>query len=347
MHVVLLLSGMLVACAGRTPAPVKTEPVRVSAVEDPGPVELECEAPELQQDNAAMLDSTQVRIERLVYNSSRWFDGLFGSSSLECAGNVSRGYLGAGLRWDQRDGTRFRGRLRAKVALPAVSRRTRLIVGRGDADGFIDGSDEEDAQSLPDRFTEFDDQEFVLGLGYSRADGLRRGWDLGAGIKFSTPLDPYARVRYDLNPLVAERWLWRVSPQVFWQDSRGSGVSLINVVDFAASRKWLFRSWTSLVEDKKSEGLEWASKFTAYYSISRRSALGLSAFRSGEREAEVSITDYGFELRYRRSVLREWFFVELLTSVSYPRELAIEERRRNFGVGVEFELQFGHWPERQ
>ncbi len=342
---VLLPAVWLTGCAGQASrAEADNEIVPIGA---PGPAELECLAPQVDEGTSAVLDSTQVRIERLVYHSSRWFDGLFGSSNTECAGDVSRGHIGAGLRWDQRDATRFRGRFRARVALPAIDRRARLVVGRGDADRFIDGSDEEDARSLPDRFTEFEDQEFLLGLGYSGEEGLQSGWDLGAGIKFSTPLDPYARIRYNLNPLVAERWLWRVTPQLFWQDSRGQGISLNNEIDFAAGRQWLFRSYTSLVEDDESQGLEWATKLTAYYSINHRSALAFSAFRSGEREYEVPIRDYGFEIRYRRSVFREWFFVEVLSSISYPKEFADEPRRRNFGVGIEFELQFGEWPERR
>ena len=56
--------------------------------------------------------------------------------------------------------------------------------------------------------------------------------------------------------------------------------------------------------------------------------------------------DYGVELRYRRQISRDWLFIELLTFVSWPRELAIERREANPGVGIEFEMQFGDWPGR-
>jgi hypothetical protein len=39
-------------------------------------------------------------------------------------------------------------------------------------------------------------------------------------------------------------------------------------------------------------------------------------------------------------------FIELLTYVNWPRDFLIEERERNFGVGIEFEMQFGEWPGR-
>ena len=62
-------------------------------------------------------------------------------------------------------------------------------------------------------------------------------------------------------------------------------------------------------------------------------------FGNGETDYEVPVRDYGVELRYRRSIFRPWFFVELLTSVSWPRDFLIEERESNFGVGLEFDIR--------
>lgn len=318
--------------------------------EDPAPgddPQIVCEAPKLMEDDTALIDATQVRIEQVVYSTSRWFDGLFGQSNVECAGNVSRGTVSTGIRWDERDGAKFRARFRASVALPAINRRANLIIGRGDADRFIEGTDDDDIQTLPERFNSFDEDEFLVGLGYSRNVGLRRGWDFGLGVKFSVPPDPYARARYNVNAIVSERWLWRLAPQLFWQDTRGFGVSLASTIDYAVAETWMIRHAATLVEDEESEGMEWTTKLTAYQNVSERSAFAYSIFASGETDAEVPNQDYGIELRFRRSVLREWFFVELLTSLSYPRELLVEERKRNIGVGIEFQLQFGEWPDRR
>ena len=340
LPVLLLLSG----CAGTPP---EEAPERF---EQPAPgdsPDISCEAPDIEADDPDLLDTTQVRIEQLVYDTSRWFDGLFGESNVECAGNVSRGSVSTGLRWDERDGTRFRARFRASVALPALSKRANLIVGRGDADRFIEGTDDENIQTLPDRFNDFTEQDFLLGLGYSRNAGLRKGWDFGAGVKFSTPLDPYVRGRYYLVPVVSDRMLWRITPQVFWQDSRGKGVSITSTFDVAATPSLLFRHWASVVEDDVSEGIEWTTKFTAFHNLDAKNALAYSLFTSGETLSDVPLRDYGFEIRYRKRILREWFFVEFLGSLSYPQETLEEQREANIGVGIEFELQFGEWPSRR
>ena len=317
--------------------------------EDPAPgdsPEIVCETPDFETEDPKLLDTTQVQIERFVYGTSRWFDGLFGESDVECAGNVSRGQIRLGIRADERDGAKLRARFRASVALPALNRRATLIIGRGDADRFIEGTDDDNIQTLPERFNSFDEDEFLVGLGYSRNVGLRKGWDFGLGVKLGIPLDPYAKARYHLTPAVSERLLWRLTPQMFWQETRGFGVSLSSTVDIAAAESWMVRHSATMVEDEESEGMEWTSKLTAFHNFDELSAFAYSIFGSGETDAEVPLRDYGFELRYRRRVLREWFFVELIGSLSYPREFLVEERERNIGVGFEFELQFGEWPNR-
>lgn len=108
----------------------------------------------------------------------------------------------------------------------------------------------------------------------------------------------------------------------------------------------MIRSWTSLVEDEVSEGVDWVQQFTAYHSVSKRSAFSYSVFALGETDADVPLRDYGAEVRYRRRILREWFFIQLSTSLSFPREFIEESRESNIGVGIEFEMQFGEWPNR-
>ena len=343
----ILLAALTAGCASNKPA---EEPPLPEHFEDPAPgdtPDIDCEAPKLKTADPDLLDTTQVTIEQVVYSTSRWFDGLFGQSNVECAGNVTRGYVSLGTRWDERDGAKVRARFRARVALPAISRRANLIVGRGDADRFIEGTDDENIQTLPDRFNDFGEQDFLLGLGYARGGGLRKGWDLGIGVKLSLPPDPYVRARYHVNPVVSGRWLWRMTPQLFWQETRGWGVSLTNSVDFAISPEWMLRSWSSMVEDEVSEGLDWTQKFTAYHNVSPRSAVAYSIYAVGETDRDVPIKDAGFEVRFRRRILREWFFVELLTSLSYPRDFLEERRERNIGIGIEFEMQFGEWPDRR
>jgi hypothetical protein len=118
------------------------------------------------------------------------------------------------------------------------------------------------------------------------------------------------------------------------------------VVDHVLDETWLLRSYSVVVAEEEVEGVSWTSKLVAYQNLSKKHALSYAVYGTGETDYEVPLRDYGFELRYRRQISREWLFIELLTYVNWPRDFLIEERERNVGVGIEFEMQFGNWPGR-
>lgn len=305
-------------------------------IEDPA-------SPSDPEDKEALLDRTQRTIYEVVNGTSQWFDSFFGSTELAEGANVSRGLVSVGSRWDQRDGFKPRVRLKARFPLPALKQRGRLLLGRGDAEDFVDGSDGDTGDTLPGRFNDFEDDDWLLGLGYSRNGEMAKGFDLGVGVKLSSPIEPYARVTYRWNQAFGEDWLWRLRPRVFWQKERGTGASINSIVDYVVNPSWLLRSWIILITEDEVDGLGWTNNLIAYQSLSDKNALSYSVFISGETRNEVKTQDYGLELRYRKRISREWLFIELSTRVSWPREFLEEVRERNIGVGIDFEMQFGDW----
>ena len=102
------------ACGGQRvvdePAPADAAGDGVETAGETADTPADCVPPQRVFDEDPMLEKTQKTVYRVVYHSSRWFDGLFGSSDVQCAGTVSRGYIGPGIRWDERDG--LKGRFR-------------------------------------------------------------------------------------------------------------------------------------------------------------------------------------------------------------------------------------------
>ncbi len=294
-----------------------------------------------------LLDRTRDSVYGVVRGTAQTVDNIFGSADVEEKARVTRGRVALGGQWDERDGLRERLRLKASVALPAHKNRASLLIGRGDADDLVDGSDDNNIDTLPARFNDFEDADWLVGVGYSRNGKLKRGWDFGAGVKVTTPVEPYVRATYHRNKTIGERWLWRLRPRLFWQSQRGAGVSLQNTLDYAATTRWLYRWWTIGVADEETiDGVGWTSKLIAYQNLSRKSALSYAVYASGETGAAVPEQDFGIELRFRRQISRDWLFIELLTFVNWPRELPEEQRETNVGFGLEFEMQFGDWPGR-
>ena len=325
---ILLLTAvsLLTACAA-SPDPVDDMPVTV-------------------EEQEPLIDRTQARVESVVTGTAQAVDNFFGSAEVEEQASVTRGRLSVGGQWDRRDGPRERLRLKARIALPALEDRASFFFGRGEVDDFVDGSGDDNIDTLPDRFNDFQDEDWLLGIGYSRDAKLQRGWSFGVGIRMKTPLEPFVRATYRWNRVFADDWLWRVEPRVFLQSQRGAGISVQNVIDHVLDETWLLRSFSVVVAEEEVEGVSWTSKLVAYQNLSKKHALSYAVYGTGETDYEVPLRDYGFELRYRRQISREWLFIELLTYVNWPRDFLIEERERNVGVGIEFEMQFGEWPGR-
>ena len=128
---------------------------------------------------------------------------------------------------------------------------------------------------------------------------------------------------------------------VFSQGNRVEGVSLTSVVDYAPSDRWLFRTWAIGTVEDEVDGTAWTGKVSMFQSLANDRAISYSLYANGETKAEVPLLDYGLEIRYRQRFLRPWLFVELSSSLSWPREFLIEERTENVGFGLEFYLFFG------
>jgi hypothetical protein len=325
---------------------VVDEPVPVSVSEHPLPEEWFDEEPITVQPEP-ILDRTQRTVEDVVTGTAQTVDNIFGSAEVEEEATVTRGRLSVGGQWDQRDGLRERVRLKARFGLPAVNKRTSLLLGRGDVNDFVDGSSDDNIDTLPDRFNDFQDEDWLLGIGYSRDATLRRGWSFGAGVRMATPLEPFVRATYRWHKTFGDDWLWRVEPRLFVQNQRGAGISIQNVLDHVINDTWLARSYSIVVAEEEVEGISWTTKLVAYQNLSTKHAFSYAVYATGETDYEVPLRDYGVELRYRRQISREWLFVELLTYVNWPRDFLIEQRERNIGIGIEFEMQFGDWPGRR
>jgi len=349
---ILLIVTALAGCAGNKPRPgTEGNPIAESELTqdsqsngaEQGP------AAEMTEELAevALLDKTQQTVFGITSGAAQRIDSFFGSTDVEEEATVTRGRLSVGGQWDERNGLKKRIRLKARFALPRIDERASLLLGRGDAEQLVDGSGDDNIDSLPPRFNDFEDEDWLLGIGYTRDAKLRRGWMFGAGIKLATPLEPFVRATYRWNRVFRDDWLWRVEPRLFLQNQRGAGASIQNTLDYALNDHWLFRSWSVAVVEDKVEGVSWTSKLIAYQNLSRKSAFSYAVYGSGETDYQVPLRDYGIELRYRRRISRDWLFVELLTYLSWPRDFLIEQREPNIGLGIEFEMQFGEWPGRR
>ncbi len=303
---------------------------------------------ELNYDSRAWLDRTQRTVYRTVCNTALWFDGFFGDVRYDTETGDTYGRLGLSGYQDERDGMDVRLRLRARFALPALSNRGAILLGRGDEKEIVEERTSTDFDALPSNFNDLDDEAWLLGMGFEQG-GMRKGFKFSIGAKLRAPPEPYVKGSYRRSISLSRRDLARFRQIFFWRDAEGFGSTSHLDFDHLVSDRLMVRwaNYGTISEDEEVEGLEWGSTLTLFQSLSDRRAFSYRALIRGETKADVRHQNVGFEVRYRRRLMRKWLFVELVSSVTWPREFLIEERQANFGVGIGFEMYFGPVPDIQ
>lgn len=328
---------------------LSTSPVFADAAGPPVPTEilpvalLPCEKP--GSDANAWIDRMQRGVYSSVCGSAAWFDGLFGNPRYDQDSEETFGRLGLFENYDRRDKLETRLRLRARFSLPNVENRLKLTLGRGDDQAIVEERPTDTENPQPANFESDSDDAWLLGLGYNKQGGLENGFDFGVGVRLSSGLDPYAKASYRHNFFFGDDTMLRFRETPFWRDSRGWGATTQLALDHLATESVLLR-WNNVATvAEDTDGMEWATSTTAFHSLGKRRGISYTALLRGETEADVRIQNYGFDVRYRQNVFREWLFVEVSTSLTWPRETLAEEREINPGVGIGFEMYFGPVPE--
>lgn len=318
-------------------------PDESGSVQDSGNGRISC-SPE--PGSAAFIDRLQRGVYTGVCGATRWVDGLFGNPRFDQDSDEPYGRLGLFETWDRRDALDTRLRLRARVALPALENRLRLMIGRGDEQELVEERPANTENPLPASFRQVDDEGWLLGLGYSKQGDLENGFDFGAGARLRFPIDPYLKGSYRHNIVFSERMMLRFRETVFWRDSRGFGSTTQVTLDRLLQPDLLARWHNSGTVAEDTEALDWGSSLGFYQSLSNRRAISYTALLRGETGADVPIKNYGVETRYRQRITsRKWLFIELTASLTWPREALEEEREINPGAGIGFEMYFGPVPE--
>ena len=148
-------------------------------------------------EGTAFIDKMQRGVYLSVCGTALWFDGLFGTRRFDQDSDATFGRIGLYELWDDRDGFDTRLRLRARLALPDDGGAPAAVLRPRGREGGRRGHPAR-SRAAPCRAvsSEVEDDAWLLGLGYSKQNGLTNGFDFGVGIRISTPVDPYTKGSY-------------------------------------------------------------------------------------------------------------------------------------------------------
>ncbi|MBL8225702.1 MAG: hypothetical protein JNM50_10245 [Chromatiales bacterium] len=293
------------------------------------------------------IDWVHEKVYRGVDGTGHWVDGFFAGKNPAETRKPTIGRLGLGGYWDQRDAFDPSFRLRARVPFENMRNRVGLIFGRGPEREVVENRPRAGTDSLPNRFNDIQDDAWLLGLGFNSRGDLSRGLALDAAVRLRADPELLARAVYRWNVEISDRTLLRPSQTAFWRRTRGFGGTTDLTLDHLLGNRFLVRTAIAGTVAEDTDGIEWQSYATLYQDLKGRDTLAWSVVAAGETNAPVELQNYGFQVRYRRRILREWLFLELLQSVTWPRELVTEDRELNLGFGVGIEMYFGPVPQNQ
>lgn len=326
---VLLFVGALAGSPAPSPAreaaqPPRADPCRPAASVDEAPI-----------------DRMRRGVQDRVCGAARWFDGLFGDAREHAdAYGSTYGRFGAAVNWDEVDDVELQGRFRARLPLPALGERFNAEVGRDDREIFVDDS-YDDAAFLPGSFSDDRYAQWHAGVNFLARSRARSVFDIGVGLELDTPLNSYVRARLRYFAAPSARWLLTVRGTGFWENEQGVGLTLGADTDGSLSDKLLLRFAQTATVSEVTEGVRWRSRLSLYQALDARSALRYEASVQGQTDGVQP--DYrGLRLTYRRSLLRDWLFLELSGRVFSADDRDPARRCSGcFGASIGFEILFG------
>ncbi|MGX5173552.1 hypothetical protein ACUR5C_05935 [Aliikangiella sp. IMCC44653] len=293
------------------------------------------QSPEPKLAQPAKKQTTRAAFYETATDFANWVDRFFGeqraleSASFDYLSLVSEFYL------QEREGVKFRPRLKAKVHLPGIDNKFSLLFED------VSGDRSYDEKTNQDRLSELDRSgTTAAAINYQSDQYDRSQFDsrigLGSGLK------PFAQIKHTFNVYQTNDFSFRNFNYLFWKENKGFGARTLFEMDKRVSETQLFRWQYSLLRAEKSLGNEWFTQVTWNKELSENSWRALSASAKGFSDYHFLVESYRLASRWRWRSSREWLFYEVEPEIIWKREPEDNHREPLAGIYFRVEIQFGH-----
>lgn len=287
------------------------------------------------------LDWVREGIESQVVRGSMWVDGFFGNPRIDETTRGTWGYVDVGAAWKNREGWSWPFRFRVRLSLPNAENRFSFFLGRESRDELVRGRTAQ--EGLPEVSRMFvEESRLLAAVGYSPPGTEKNKIDFRLGVDFQLPLNPFVQARWRHNEYLSEKTAILLRDILFLEYVERLGNTVGVDVEHILPGKNLLRSSSEGTVSGKRQGLEWTSTLTLYHPRSVHEVVNVSAGVNGATGGAVEVPEFGFTAARRRSVLREWLFVQGTAGYSWVRKDAGGPRRGTGQVGLTVQLQFGN-----
>jgi hypothetical protein len=315
--------------------PASNAQEKEGASDEPDP----CADPKAE--SAEGLDAMREGLERGVCSTARFVDRLFGReheySEYE---DQSNGRASVTLGWNELDEFEVDTRFRVSVNLPQINDRFNATIGRASRDEYVADELTLVGPSVG-AFSDDEPAEWFAGVGYRVLRNQNSRFDLGAGIKLQSPLNPYANARYRYYIHAGPETLLTLRTTGFVENDEGFGVTQAFDIDHVLGQDYLLRFGNSVRLSQETEGVRWRSRVALYQAIDYKRAMRYEVSMRGETDGTQPDL-YGLRVTHRRSVLRDWLFIEFGGALFWADGPEPADRcDACLGATIGFEVLFG------
>jgi hypothetical protein len=295
-----------------------------------------------QPSKDSLVENVQSGTFEYTCRTIRWFDSLFGNSR-DFKEEQLFGRLSLGTAWSRYEGFDPSLRFRLRTDLPNVSSRWNAFFGRVDEEDFIRGTETQQDSAFRRGINDSDQPEWLFGLGYKGRKPGEAGWDFSLGVRLRLPPQPYARAMYTKSWNIGRRHDLRYRQTFFARYDRGYGTTTsFDTVRELSDDDILRLELIGTLADY-TEGVDWWAAHTWYHRLARQRGISLRSFARGRTKGEVTLTEFGLELSWRRQLNREWLFINAGPTLTWPRYFEAEKREASWGFAVLLEMDFGYY----
>lgn len=263
-----------------------------------------------------LVDNVHASISEHLISVSNYIDNFFSNERMEEEGSKSKIILSYFVAHDGFLGTSSDYIIKARLHLPKTEGRLRLI---------INGRDENETDAVvgirnsPNQNkTESRLAELKAAIQYVLLSSKLWQVNANTGLRFSVPLNPFARFRIRRLFFIKEFKL-RFAESLFWYKLTGIGKSTSFDVEKGLGELFFFRSSSRVTAIKDTNELSFSQSFSIFQDISRKKILIYSIGSNADLNLPATMSTYYINTRYRHNFYKRWAFYEVVPSLFFER----------------------------
>jgi len=249
--------------------------------------------------------------DNIIYFSNL-LDNFFVDERMDDEGSHSRVILGYLTSTDDLQTIHSQYLLKVRLHLPKTQNKLRLVV-----ESSVDFDQDTDEVNITD---DSKDAEYSTALQFVFTESKLWQFSSSAGMLFSTPLNPFLRMRLRRLFLLGE-WESRITQTFFWFNAEGIGETTSLDFERKINDAFFFRvsSKATIVEEEPTE-VSGNQNFSLFQRLSSKKGLVYSIGADGLLNPPPHVSRYYTNVRFRHNFYKKWAFYEVVPGVEFYRE---------------------------